>query len=125
MTEIETDRLLLRRWREEDLGAYARICADAEVMRYLMGGGGSPITREQSEEQFESFVRHWEERGFGLWAVEERASGNFIGRIGLMRHDDWPGQDKTEVSWVLDRSCWGRGIATEGLEPASVTGSRS
>ena len=46
--------------------------------------------------------------------VEERASGNFIGRIGLMRHDDWPGQDKTEVSWVLDRSCWGRGLATEG-----------
>jgi RimJ/RimL family protein N-acetyltransferase len=84
MTEIETTRLLLRRWREGDLGAYARICADPEVMRYLP----ATLGLEESVEQMAGFVRHWEERGFGLWAVEERASGEFVGFIGLMHHDE-------------------------------------
>ena len=111
MTEIETDRLLLRRWREEDLDAYTRICADPEVMRYM----GGPRTRRRCEEQIAGFVRHWEERGFGQWAVEEKATGAFIGRIGLLYHEDWPeGEHKTEVGWLLERSFWGRGLATEG-----------
>jgi RimJ/RimL family protein N-acetyltransferase len=111
MTEIETDRLLLRRWREGDLDAYARICADPEVMRYLP----ATLSREESAEQIAWFERHWEEWGFGLWAVEERASGEFIGFIGLVYHDGWPeGEHKTEVGWRLSRTHWGRGLATEG-----------
>jgi RimJ/RimL family protein N-acetyltransferase len=111
MTEIETERLLLRQWREGDLKAYARICADTEVMRYLP----ATLSREESAEQMAGFVRHWEERGFGLWAVEEGASGEFIGFVGLMRHDDWPeGEHRTEVGWRLGRAHWGRGLATEG-----------
>ncbi len=113
MVEIETQRLLLRRWREEDLEPYAHICEDAEVMRYI--GVGEPLTRAQSREQVAKFTHLWEERGFGLWAVEERASGSFIGFVGLARHDDWTeGEHKTEVGWRLDRSFWGRGLATEG-----------
>jgi RimJ/RimL family protein N-acetyltransferase len=113
MVEIETGRLLLRRWRDEDLDAYARICADPEVMRYI--GGGATLTREQSEEQVSRFVRHWDERGFGLWAVEHRASGAFIGFVGLAYQDEWTeGEHKTEVGWRLDRACWGKGLATEG-----------
>ena len=111
MTEIETERLLLRQWREGDLEAYARICADSEVMRYLP----ATLSREESVEQMAGFVRHWEEHGFGLWAVEERASGEFIGFVGLMRHDDWPEEEhRTEVGWRLGRAHWGRGLATEG-----------
>jgi RimJ/RimL family protein N-acetyltransferase len=112
MTVIETERLLLRQWREGDLKAYARICADTEVMRYLP----ATLSREESAEQMAGFVRHWEERGFGLWAVEEGASGEFIGFVGLMRHDDWPeGEHRTEeVGWRLGRAHWGRGLATEG-----------
>jgi RimJ/RimL family protein N-acetyltransferase len=111
MTEIETSRLLLRRWREGDLDAYARICADPEVMRYLP----ATLGREESAEQMAWFERHWEERGFGLWAVEEKASGEFIGFIGLVYHDGWPeGEHKTEVGWRLGRAHWGRGLATEG-----------
>src|SRR3712207_5148513 len=122
MTEIETDRLLLRRWREEDLDAYTRICADPEVMRYM----GGPRTRQRCEEQIAWFVQHWEERGFGLWAVEEKATGAFIGRIGLLCHDDWPEDEhKTEVGWLLERSFWGRGLATEGARAACATVSRS
>lgn len=111
MREVETVRLLLRRWRHEDFGAYARICADPEVMRYLPG----PMTREQSEEQVAGFVRHWKERGFGLWAVEHKGSGAFIGFIGLVYHQGWPeGENKTEVGWRLDCSYWNKGLATEG-----------
>ena len=111
MTEIETERLLLRPWRDEDLEPYARLCADPEVMRYLP----ATLSREQSAEQMAWFVRHWEERGFGLWAVEERASGEFIGFVGLMYQDEWPeGEHKTEVGWRLGRANWGRGFATEG-----------
>ena len=73
------------------------------------------MSRQQSAEQMAGFVRHWEERGFGLWAVEERTSGEFIGFIGLMRHADWPeGEHETEIGWRLARDHWGRGLATEG-----------
>ncbi len=111
MSEVETERLLLRRWREEDLEPYARLCADPEVMRYLP----ARLSREESAQQIAAFVRHWEERGFGLWAVEERASGEFVGFVGLMHHQDWPeGEHRTEVGWRLARPHWGRGLATEG-----------
>ncbi len=109
--EVETERLLLRAWRESDLDPYARMCADPEVMRYLP----RMLNREQSEEQVAGFVRHWEERGFGLWAVEHRATGAFAGFIGLLRQEDWSeGEHKTEMGWRLERSFWGRGLATEG-----------
>ena len=61
------------------------------------------------------FVRHWEERGFGLWTVKHEASGAFIGFIGLLHQNDWPeGAHKIEVGWRLDRAYRGRGLATEG-----------
>lgn len=111
MTEIETERLLLRQWRDEDFDPYARMCADPEVMRYLP----AILTREESARQIEGFIRHWEERRFGLWAVEERARGEFTGFIGLAQHDDWPvDEHNVEVGWRLDRHFWGRGLATEG-----------
>ena len=102
--EIRTERLLLRAWRESDLDPYARMCSDPEVMRYL--------PREGSEEQVASFVRGWEERGLGIWAVEHGATGAFV---GLLHQENWPeGEHKTEVGWRLERSFWGRGLATEG-----------
>ena len=108
---IETNRLLLRQWREEDLDSYARICADPEVMRYLPG----VRTRQETARQIECFMRHWEERGYGLWAVEEKAGGEFIGFIGLAYQEDWPvGEHKVEVGWRLDKQFWGNGLATEG-----------
>ena len=117
MAEIETERLLLRRWRDKDLEPYARMCADPEVMRFI--GGGSTLNRAQSGEQVSRFVRHWEERGFGLWAVEGK-SGAFVGFAGLSYQEDWPeGEHKTEVGWRLDRAFWGRGLATEAAK-ASV-----
>jgi RimJ/RimL family protein N-acetyltransferase len=107
--ERETARLRLRRWRDDDLDAYARICADPEVMRYL--SAGTPFTREQSSEQMHGFVEHWRTHGFGLWAVDHLGDDRFIGFVGLSTHTWFPG---VEVGWRLDRDYWGRGLATEG-----------
>ena len=115
---IETERLLLRGWRDGDVEPYARLCADPEVMRFI--GNGSTLTPEGSGGQISRFLRHWEERGFGLWALEERESGAFVGFAGLVHQEEWTeGEHRTEVGWRLDRAFWGRGLATEAAK-ASV-----
>lgn len=107
---IETPRLLLREWRWEDIEPMAAIYADPEVERQL-----SPMSPEATEEQIAYFVAHWEYEGFGIWAVEERESGAMIGRVGLLRHLDFPEErEPVEVGWTLARSRWGAGLATEG-----------
>ncbi len=112
---METGRLLLRGWRDGDVEPYARLCADPEVMRFI--GFGSTLSLEQSGEQVSRFVRHWEERGFGLWALQERESDAFVGFAGLAYQEDWAeGKHKTEVGWRLARAFWGRGLATEATE---------
>ncbi len=104
-----TARLRLRRWRDEDLEPLARLNSDAVFVRYLTG---RPATRAESEQQLARFRRHWDEHGFGLWAVDERESGRFVGRIGLQYHRLWP--HDPEVGWGLEPDVWGRGYATEG-----------
>ncbi len=90
-------------------------------MRFI--GNGSTLTREGSGEQVSRFRRHWEERGFGLWALEERTSGTFIGFAGLAHQEDWTeGGHKTEVGWRLDRAFWGRGLATEAAKASVAYG---
>jgi RimJ/RimL family protein N-acetyltransferase len=106
--ELVTERLLLRGLQESDLDAYAAICADAEVRRYL--GDGRPLERPAAWREIAIFLGHWDLRGFGQWAVVERASGEFVGRAGLWQPEGWPG---LEVGWVLGRPYWGHGFATE------------
>jgi RimJ/RimL family protein N-acetyltransferase len=105
--EVQTERLLLRQWREEDVEPLAEIYAQPEYLEF-MGTQDAPgrIAR---------FQRQWNEVGFSHWAVEELTSGFLIGRIGLMRHFDWPlAEAPVEVGWALHRDWWGRGLATEG-----------
>ena len=65
--------------------------------------------------QIEKFERQWAEDGLSHWAAVELESGRLIGRIGLLRHHDWPLEPlPVEVGWVLDERWWGRGLATEG-----------
>ena len=107
--ELETDRLLLRMWREEtDFEPFAEMCADAEVMRYL---GGKPIDRLEAWRNMAFHVGHWQMRGYGHFAVEEKSTGKFIGRIGFLDPVGWPA---FEVGWTLARHAWGKGYATEG-----------
>ena len=107
--ELETERLRLRQFCGPDLDAYARITGDPETMRYL--AKGVAFEREDALRSLGYIDGHWRIRGYGLWAVEEKATGELVGRIGLMRPDGWPG---LEVAWLVARERWGKGFATEG-----------
>jgi RimJ/RimL family protein N-acetyltransferase len=109
-TELRTERLLLRQWRPEDIDSLAEIYAQPEVVEQLR-----PRNLAQTREQVERFAREWGEEGFSHWAAEELETGRLIGRIGLLRHHDWPlAQSPVEDGWTLHRDWWGRGLATEG-----------
>ncbi len=110
---LQTDRLILRMLGEADLDAYAEMCADPEVMRYI--GDGQPLARPMAWRNLAMMVGHWSLRGYGLWAVQERASGALVGRIGFWNPEGWPG---FEIGWMLRRGFWGRGYATEGARAA-------
>jgi RimJ/RimL family protein N-acetyltransferase len=110
---LETARLRLRAWRAEDLEPLARLNADPLAMRHM---GQGPMSLDETQAQLERFRTHWEKHGFGLWAVEEKTTGAFLGRIGLSYHIVWP--DDREVGWFLDPRVWGHGLATEGGEAA-------
>jgi RimJ/RimL family protein N-acetyltransferase len=112
VTELDTPRLRLRAWRDDDLEPFAAMNARPEVVRYL---GGVPMTPAQSAAQLEQIVAHWAEHGFGLWAAEERATGSLAGFVGLSHPVFLPAvMPVVEVGWRLDPRVWGRGLATEG-----------
>ena len=113
MVTLEADRLILRMLRESDFDAYAEMCDDPKFMRYL--GDGHPLPRPMAWRNLAMMVGHWSLRGYGFWAVEERSSGVFVGRIGFWNPEGWPG---FELGWVLRRSFWRRGYATEGARTA-------
>jgi RimJ/RimL family protein N-acetyltransferase len=109
-SELRTERLVLRQWRPEDVERLAAIYAEPAFLEHM-----PPRDLEQTKAQIESFSREWQEEGFSHWAAEEHASGRLIGRIGLVRHHDWPlAESPVEVGWSLDPAYWGRGLATEG-----------
>jgi RimJ/RimL family protein N-acetyltransferase len=113
MAPLETQRLILRLLRESDLDAYAEMCGDPEVMRYL--GDGKPMSRAEAWRSLALMLGHWQLRGYGLWAVAERAGGVLVGRVGCWNPEGWPG---LEVGWTLRRAFWGRGFATEAARLA-------
>lgn len=113
MVTLSTARLTLRMFREDDFAAYAAMCADPEVMRYL--GTGQPMSRVEAWRQMAMILGHWSLRGYGLWAVEEQATRTLVGRIGFFNPEGWPG---FELGWMLGRPYWGLGYATEGARAA-------
>ncbi|MFH8405758.1 GNAT family N-acetyltransferase [Streptomyces sp. NPDC018019] len=118
MTELRTDRLLLRRWQDSDLAPWAAMNADPEVREHL----GDLLTREQSDASVERFRAEFDRRGYGWWAVEVRATGEFIGFAGLDRVDDGMPFTGVEIGWRLARPAWGRGYATEAARAALAFG---
>ena len=95
-------------FRQDDLDAYAAICADAEVMRHL--GDGKPLGRPDAWRQMAMILGHWQLRGYGLFALEEKATKTLVGRAGIFEPEGWPG---FEAGWMLRRESWGKGYATE------------
>ncbi|MCW6506799.1 GNAT family N-acetyltransferase [Lichenifustis flavocetrariae] len=116
MTAIRTPRLLLRRWRPEDLPAYAALNADPEVRRWWSAG---VLTRRQSDAQAAKLQAHIEAHGFGFWAVEAPGVAPFVGFVGLQYVDaHLPVGPAVEAGWRLARSFWGLGYATEAAGAA-------
>jgi RimJ/RimL family protein N-acetyltransferase len=105
---LETSRLILRAFRAADWAPYARMSADPDVMRFI--GTGGPISANDAWRSMASMLGHWSLKGYGMWAVEVKETGEFAGRVGFLDPPGWPG---FEVGWVLARECWGRGYATE------------
>ena len=108
--EVRTERLLLRQWRDEDVEPLAEIYTQPHYVEHH-----SRLNLEETRTQVLMFAHGWRNQGFSLWAVDDLVTGRFIGRIGLMRHHDWPlAPDPVEVGWTLHADFVGHGLATEG-----------
>ncbi|MEU4061661.1 GNAT family N-acetyltransferase [Streptomyces wedmorensis] len=118
MTELRTDRLIIRAWRDSDLEPWAAMNADPEVREHL----GDLLTREQSDASVARFQADFERRGFGWWAVEVRDTGAFAGFAGLDEVDDGLPFEGVEIGWRLARPAWGNGYATEAARAVLAHG---
>jgi ribosomal-protein-alanine N-acetyltransferase len=108
MQEIETARLQLRRLEFRDLDDLAQIYQDPEVMRYRLYP--NPASREETQDQLMRMLEHWKQHGFGRWAIVEKSTQQFIGHAGL---EVVEALDEIEVNYLLARSHWNQGLATE------------
>jgi RimJ/RimL family protein N-acetyltransferase len=108
---IATPRLLLRGWKAEDRAPFAAMNADPKVMRYFP----SPLAESETNSMLERNAAHFEQYGFGLWAVELSLTGEFIGFIGLsVPRFEAPFTPCVEIGWRLAAHHWNKGLATEG-----------
>ncbi|WP_243843051.1 GNAT family N-acetyltransferase [Mumia sp. ZJ430] len=115
---LTTARLILRGWTDDDRPAFAALNADPRVMEHFP----STLTREQSDAMVDRIMDRMAAQGYGLWALEERASGRFLGFTGfnpvppgILAAGEPPG---TEVGWRLSYEAWGCGYATEAARAA-------
>ena len=108
---LETGRLLLRPWRTDDFGRYLELMGDAVAAQHI--GGGSP--RAVVWRRFLQMPGAWALQGFGMFALEEKATGRWVGQAGPWQPDGWPG---TEVGYALHPDSWGKGYATEACTRA-------
>lgn len=109
---LETDRLVLRAWRDSDLTPFAAMCADPDVMRYFP----EPMTFAQTEALVEKARQKQKQDGFCFAPVETKAGHEFLGFVGLSipRYSKpLPCDPCVEVGWRLKRSAWGKGYASE------------
>jgi RimJ/RimL family protein N-acetyltransferase len=117
--ELRTERLLLRRWRDDDRERFAALNADAAVTEFLP----AQLTRAESDAFVDRIETGFEQNGFGLWAVEVPGEAPFVGFVGLSRPSfDAHFTPAVEVGWRLAAERWGNGYATEGGRAALAFG---
>ncbi len=110
--DITTGRLHLRPISAADFTAHARIVSDPDVMQFIHAG---PLNRAEAWWNIARYVGHWQLRGYGMFGVVERASGDLIGHMGFLNPEGGRG---FELGWALARSSWGKGYALEGTRAA-------
>lgn len=116
---LRTARLILRNWRPEDFEPWAALNADPEVMRHFP----AMLTRVEADAMAARNRDHIDQHGFGLWAVERREDGAFLGFTGLMTlRESNPLAPGVEAGWRLARHAWGQGYATEAARAAMDDG---
>jgi RimJ/RimL family protein N-acetyltransferase len=123
-SEVDTERLSLRRHRVEDFADSAALWADPVVVRHI---GGKPFAEEASWGRLLRYIGHWEALGFGYWVVREKATGRFIGEVGFAdfkRAVDPSFGDAPEMGWVLTPAVHGRGYASEAVNAALAWAAR-
>ncbi len=107
---METGRLILREWREEDRQPFAAMNADPEVMRYFQ----SALTDPESDALVDRIALHFRTHGFGLFALERKSDGAFLGFTGFSScPENTPVQGEIEIGWRLAQAYWRRGYAHE------------
>ncbi len=104
--QLETQRLILRLPQAQDFDGFAELSADEEACRYI--GGHMP--RAAAWRKFLQMPGAWVIQGFGMFAVTDKVTGEWLGLAGPWHPEGWPG---TEVGWSFRRSAWGRGYAFE------------
>ena len=110
--QLETERLIMRGPCAEDFEPFAKMMADPDVARYI---APAPMERSDAWRALSSAIGHWSMRGYGGWSVIRKSDGAFIGRVGMVHPEGWPG---LEVGWTIDKPYWGKGYATEAAEAA-------
>jgi RimJ/RimL family protein N-acetyltransferase len=111
---IRTERLLMRRWRDEDREPFAAMNADPAVMEHYQG----TTPRDSSDAFIDRIEAWWDEHGWGLWAIEVPGVAPFIGYVGLWPADYVTGDPMVEVGWRLAHEHWGNGYVTEAAREA-------
>lgn len=120
---IETERLLLRPHRGDDFAGDMVLWTDPDVLRFL---GGKPSTGEEVWSRLLRYAGLWSILGYGYWAIEDRASGAFLGEVGFadFRREMVPALDAPELGWALVGAAHGRGLGTEAVRAALAWGDR-
>lgn len=110
---LQTPRLVIRQWIEDDLAPFANLNADPDVMEYFP----TILTPEQSNAAVSKTKRQIDHRGWGFSAVEEKTSGQFIGFVGIHEpNPPMPFSPCVEIGWRLAKPYWGKGYATEAAK---------